>query len=187
MSTDRTLQRKESAVYVQTLLEAVKAENRVFEVSGQLEQAVTIIRGNFELRNTLGDQGVPLAARKNILAELFTGFDEALLAVLGIMVEREDIPLLSRVNEAYVEAAEEYLGSIILDVTTVVELDAPLREAIRKKYSAQLGRDVLLREHLDPSIMGGIVISTHGRRIDASVASQLESARAVLADVTSRG
>jgi F-type H+-transporting ATPase subunit delta len=187
MPTDRTLTRKASAVYAQTLLEAVKAEGRAFEVSGQLEQAMSVIRGSFELRNTLDDHGIPLAVRTGILAELFAGFDASLLAVLGVMVERGDLPLLSRVNEAYIDAAEESLGSIILDITTAVALDGPLREALKKKYAAQLGKDVLLREHVDPSIVGGIVISTHGRRIDASIVSQLERARVVLADVTSRG
>jgi F-type H+-transporting ATPase subunit delta len=62
----------------------------------------------------------------------------------------------------------------------VVELDDGLRDGIRKKYSAQFGKGVLLREHTDPSLVGGIVLSAHGRRIDASVASQLESARVVL-------
>ena len=38
----------------------------------------------------------------------------------------------------------------------------------------------MLREHIDKSLLGGILMSANGKRIDASVLSQLESARNVL-------
>ena len=69
---------------------------------------------------------------------------------------------------------------VAVDVTTAVELSDALRESISAKLAADLGKGVVLRETVDPSIIGGIVISTHGHRIDASLASQLENARLVL-------
>ena len=52
---------------------------------------------------------------------------------------------------------------------------------------ADLGHEVILREKVDPSIIGGIIISTHGHRIDASIASQLETARTVLSAAPTGG
>jgi F-type H+-transporting ATPase subunit delta len=187
MPIDRTLTRRASVIYAEVLLEATRAEGTVFEVSGELEQALAAIRGNGELRGALTDRTIPDEARVDILREVFAGLDAALLEVLAVMVQRGDIPLLARVNEAYIEGAEKALDSVIIDVTTVVALDEGLRDRIREKYSAQFGRGVLLREHVDPSLVGGIVLSTHGRRIDASVVSQLESARVVLSTVSSGG
>ena len=63
---------------------------------------------------------------------------------------------------------------------TAVELDDHLREVITKKAEADLGTNVVLREHIDKSLLGGILMSANGKRIDASVLSQLESARNVL-------
>ena len=40
--------------------------------------------------------------------------------------------------------------------------------------------DVYKRQHLDASLLGGILMSVGGKRIDASVVSQLENARTVL-------
>ena len=61
-----------------------------------------------------------------------------------------------------------------------LELDDRLREVITKKAEADLGTNVVLREHIDKSLLGGILMSANGKRIDASVLSQLESARNVL-------
>lgn len=66
----------------------------------------------------------------------------------------------------------------VVDVTTVVELDDHLREVITKA-EADLGTNVVLREHRQV-LLGGILMSANGKRIDASVLSQLESARNVL-------
>ena len=54
----------------------------------------------------------------------------------------------------------------------VVELDDHLREVITKKAEADLGTNVVLREHIDKSLLGGILMSANGKRIDASVLSR---------------
>ena len=81
---------------------------------------------------------------------------------------------------SYGEQLERKLNVTVVDVTTVVELDDHLREVITKKAEADLGTNVVLREHIDKSLLGGILMSANGKRIDASVLSQLESARNVL-------
>jgi len=117
--------------------------------------------------------------------EVFREYDACLVAVLAVMAERGDMDLLSRVCEEYVSLAEEATGTVMVDVTTVVALTDELRAAIRKKLSAGFeGKDVVLREHIDRSILGGIVMSAHGKRIDASASTQLEQARVVLSTVS---
>ncbi|MCL1847067.1 MAG: ATP synthase F1 subunit delta [Coriobacteriia bacterium] len=180
MPIDRALIRKKSTVYAQTLLEALPDDAARFAASGELEQVLTTTRGHLELRNTLTDHTLTPESRAAILREVFTGFREELLVVLSVVVERDDLGILGRINERYLELLEETLNAVILDVTTVVELDDGLRESIKKRFSSQFGKTVLLREHIDASLLGGIVISTHGSRIDASVQTQLASARKAL-------
>jgi len=187
MTTDRSLARKAAGVYANTLLEATQAQGNSFAVSGQLAQLLAAIQASTELRTTLADRTIPGQARAGVLKQVFCEYDKSLLAVLGVLVERDDLELLPRVNEAYVYAAEAALDAVFIDVTTVVPLDDELRQAIANKYQAQLGATVLLREHIDASILGGIILSTHGRRIDASVSSQLDNARTVLTTANSGG
>jgi F-type H+-transporting ATPase subunit delta len=187
MITDRTLAKKASQVYAEVLLEAVSASSNAFEVGGQLETVYKTVAGTVELRDVLTDHAIEVSVRQGVIRDLFADFDPALLSVLDVMIERGDVRLLNRINEAYAFLAEQELNAVFIDVTTAVELDDALRSSIRKKYSAQFGKDVLLREYVDPSLVGGIVLSAHGRRIDASVASQLESARRVLSTIPSGG
>jgi F-type H+-transporting ATPase subunit delta len=180
MTTSAIVAKAEAAVYAQVLLDAASSSNTVFEVAGQLNDLLKAVRGSIDLRNALIDDTTPVEVRRNIAQEVFVGYDPALLAVFDVMIDREDIDVLSRTAAVYSKLAEEALGAVIIDVTTVVALDDSLRAKIIDKYSTQLGTGILLREHIDPALVGGIVLSAHGKRIDASVVSQLESARVTL-------
>lgn len=187
MPSNRMLIKREVTTYAEVLLDASKAAGNVFEVAGQLEELQKVIRMHPGLKETLADASAGIEVRASIINEVFKGFDNALLEVFTVMVDRHEMALLHRVVEEFGILAEEALGVVIIDVTTVVELDDELREAIKQKFAAQFGKDVMLREHVDTSILGGIVIGAHGKRIDASVATQLEKTRVALSSQMSGG
>jgi F-type H+-transporting ATPase subunit delta len=125
--------------------------------------------------------------RAAIAREVFAGLFLPLVETLAVLVERDNFDLLSSVADQYGVVSEERRGVVSVDVTTAVALTEALRGSISTKLSADLGKAVVLREKVDPAIIGGIVISTHGHRIDASIASQLESARLVLSTAPTGG
>jgi F-type H+-transporting ATPase subunit delta len=182
MPTDRLQDRKAAGVYAATLFEAAQATDAVFVVADELDDLYAALIVNFRLREALSNPALSAAGRRALATELFGEYNAALLAVFGVMLERGDLRLLAKLREAYTERVEEALGVVIIEVTTAVALDEALREVIRTKYAAQFGAEVVLRERLDASLLGGIVLSAHGKRIDASVASQLERARVALSD-----
>ena len=128
-----------------------------------------------DLSDALEDSSYTPEQRGQLVRNLFASSNPVLVDVLAVMAEREDFALLSRVWASYGEQLERKLN-----VTVVDELDDHLREVITKKAEADLGTNVVLREHIDKSLLGGILMSANGKRIDASVLSQLESARNVL-------
>lgn len=180
MKTNATLTRSKATVYAEVLLEAAKASDKVLAVANEFDELLAAVRGSIELRNALTDTMLPLEGKKALSAEIFAGFEPELIWVFDVMVERNDLSALARTHEIFIDLVEKELNAVIVDVTTVVPLDDSLREQITAKYSAQFGKGVVLREHIDESLIGGVVLSAHGKRIDASVSSQLEVARHAL-------
>ena len=169
MPHNRLLVKEEIATYAETLFSAASAEGqeRVLAVRDQLEQVVFLYRGNADLRDAFDEIAYTAEQRRTIAQGVFEGFDPLLASVLSVMAERQDFSELSQ--------------------TTVVELDDELRTLISEKVAADLGKSVVLREHVDPSILGGIIMSTQGKRIDASIVSKLEQARTVLSESNDGG
>ncbi|WP_428422361.1 ATP synthase F1 subunit delta [Paraeggerthella hominis] len=183
MPTNRHVQREKVATYASVLLEGAYVaggQDAVLEVRDQAERIVRIVRSNMDLSDALEDSSYTPEQRNELARKVFAQANPVLVDVLAVMAERGDFALLSRVWVSYGEALERKLNVSVVDVTTVVELDDHLREVIVKKTQADLGTNVVLREHIDPSLLGGILMSANGKRIDASVKSQLESARNVL-------
>lgn len=189
MPHNRLLVKEEIATYAEALFSAASAEGqeRVLAVRDQLEQVVFLYRGNADLRDAFDEIAYTAEQRRTIAQGVFEGFDPLLASVLSVMAERQDFSELSQINNAFAALIDERLGLAVVDVTTVVELDDELRTLISEKVAADLGKSVVLREHVDPSILGGIIMSTQGKRIDASIVSKLEQARTVLSESNDGG
>ena len=190
MPNNRLLAKEEVATYSGMLLDAALEQGgaeRVLEVREQLDFVLRTYRGNADLREALGNPAYSPEQRHTLAVNVFDGIDPLAVSVIAVMAERGDLDKLSSTVNAYRNAAEEKLGVAVVDVTTVVALDDHLREVIKKKAEADLGTNVVLRESIDKSLIGGILMSANGKRIDASMTSQLEAARNVLKQTTDGG
>lgn len=181
MPSDRSLQRAIVATYASVLLGEAREAGTVFEVDGELSAIADIVSGNARLMAALKDDSIAVDARKNLVSTVFAQAAPAVRSMLGLMVERQEVGLLRQVREEYTRIAEEELGAVFVTVTTAVTLDDHLREVINDKLVGDFGTKVLVRETVDPQILGGIVMDARGKRIDASVRTQLERARVALA------
>ena len=160
MPTNRQILKEKVATYASVLLDGAYeagGQDAVLEVRDQAERILRIARSNMDLSDALEDSSYTPEQRGQLVRNLFASSNPVLVDVLAVMAERGDFALLSRVWASYGEQLERKLNVTVVDVTTVV-----------------------LREHIDKSLLGGILMSANGKRIDASVLSQLESARNVL-------
>lgn len=190
MPTNRLLVKEETAVYANTMLQAAQEEGgieRVVALRDQLGQVLHAFREDSTLREAMSNSALSAQQRYELVSNVFQELDPLATSTLAIMAERGSLDRLSAVLQAFLDGAEEKLGVSIVDVTTVVELDDELRKVIKDKVSADLGHDVVLCEHIDKSILGGIIMTTNGKHIDASVLFQLEKARAALKETADGG
>lgn len=178
------------AAYANAALEGAHnagGRDAVVEVRNQLIQILEFMSTNIKLRLSLDDEAYSPEQRSQIAHSVFEGYHPILVELLGVMASRGDVEKLRRVYNDYEGLIVSKLDFNVVDVTTVVDLDDNLRTVIKNKVEADLGRDCVLVEHKDPSIMGGIVMSTMGNYIDASLRSQFDKARIVLKEKTDGG
>lgn len=69
-------------------------------------------------------------------------------------------------------------GHIEANVTTAYPLDTSLKHAVVEYVKRiESASDVEVLEHIDPSILGGIIIETPSKRFDASITTKLKRLR----------
>jgi len=183
MPTNRLVVKEQIATYTQLLFDAVKndgGQDGVLTVRDQLITIVAALRGNADLDSALKDPGYTPEQKSQLVRGVFADANPALVSTLAVMAERGETDYLARVSEGFVKKMADELNLVVVDVATVVELDDHLRELIKQKAEAGLGKTVVLQEHIDKSMIGGIIMSTADERIDASILSQIEKTRSVL-------
>jgi F-type H+-transporting ATPase subunit delta len=107
-------------------------------------------------------------------------FSPEVLEMLGRMQDESDLTLLRQVYEdlkAMLDAEDE---TVTVDVTTAVPMNAELRRKVRDKCAADFDAPIFLVEHVEPKIIGGIIIEARGHRRDASIRAQLVNVRKTL-------
>jgi F-type H+-transporting ATPase subunit delta len=172
----------DAAAYARVLFELASLADSVDATDVSMGAVVAAVRGELQLREALTDTSVPVEAKRAVLRDIFgDSVTPEALAIVTVLVERGHTAQLSDVARLYSEVAEAERGIVAADVTTAVPLDDALRASLTDKLAASLGRPVSLREHVDGSILGGVVIKVAGRVLDGSVASQLDGVRRALA------
>ena len=64
-------------------------------------------------------------------------------------------------------------GIVEASVTTAVPLDDGQRKKLMEKLSAMTGKQIVLKERLDPAVLGGVRLEMDGKRYDNTVQSRL--------------
>ena len=190
MPANRLIAKEEVATYASVLFDAANDRgglDAVLDVRTQMEAVMAATRSDMDLARALSDPDATDEQRYEVAKGTFAACEPELGEGLAVMAQRSDMAFLPRVFEAYSGLMAEKLDTIVLDVTTVVPLDDELRRIIQEKTKADLGRNVVLHEHIDKSILGGIIMSTGEKRIDASIISQLNHARNVLKETSDGG
>lgn len=188
MSADRNIESGKVKLYSKSILECAHGDrDKILLFDTQLRELVQAYYVNKKMAIAFAEDTDDVSVRYELAAKVFETIDGDIRPIVVTMAVRGDIPLVSRISEAYTELAEQELNAVIVDVVTVVELDDHLRDVIGKKLKNDFGKDAIIREHIDPKIIGGITMSAHGRRVDASIASQLEVAREALTSTSTGG
>ncbi|MCI5800626.1 MAG: ATP synthase F1 subunit delta [Oscillospiraceae bacterium] len=122
--------------------------------------------------------------RTAIVEESFGGkIEPILLNFLKVLTEKG-------LMREFPHCVKEYRGRYneahnIEEVTAITAV--PLSEALCGKLSERLrsvtGKDILLHNRVEPSVMGGIRIEMAGRQIDGTVRSKLEGIRSSLLEI----
>ena len=183
MPTNRLIVKEQIATYTELLFEAAKNEGDaeyVLNVCGQAKQMVKAIRGNADLEGALKDPGYSPEQKAQIVRGVFADAEPVLVNTVAVMAERGEMALLPRVAEQLEDRIADELNLIIVNVETAVELDDNLRDLIKKKAETELGKKAVLVEHVDKSMLGGVVLSTKDERLDASLLTQVEKTREAL-------
>lgn len=168
--------------YAQALFELARERDELETARHALEGVARAAAGDRRWR-WLTESPVLSPASREAALDLLLQEDVSPLVrrFLHVLVRKGRGTLLPAVVREFGRLADEAEGIREAEVTTSMPLDQESREALQRRLEAWTEGRVRLRERVDPSILGGLIVRVGDRRLDGSVRSRLEEMRRHLA------
>lgn len=172
-------------VYARALFEAAQEKSALEPVREGLEQVVTAAAEVPELRELLRNPQLDPRARAAALEDVLAGGDQLLRNFLLVLVDKGRIGELEVIAEEFERLVAEQEGVLSAELTTAVELSDDDERRLLQQIETASGRKVEATRHVDPGLIGGIVLQVGSHRLDASVRGRLDRLRRALVGASS--
>jgi len=90
---------------------------------------------------------------------------------------------LPAIIAAFKERAAGHRGEVTADVTSAVALSADQIKTLADTLKAKIGKSVTLNQHVDPSLIGGLVVKVGSQMIDSSLKTKLTAMKIAMKEV----
>ncbi len=164
-------------VYARALFEVAREQGKLDELREQLAQFADALESDRQLAIFFFSPYFSTAEKEQGLGRMLEGAEESFVNFLGLLIEKHRMPVLFRIRHAYQRLWDEQNKVLPVEITSAIELDQATTENLGRKIGERAGRRVTLAAHVDPEIIGGIVVRVGNSILDASIRNRLEQLR----------
>jgi F-type H+-transporting ATPase subunit delta len=162
--------------YARALHDLAKERQQTDAVGRDLATMADAVAREAELRDFFGRPWVSTAAKRAAGLEIAArlGLSALVRDFVGLVARQGRAQHFTDIAEAYRDMVDEDLGRLRARVRTAVPLGEPEREALRARLGQVMGgKQVLMEEEVDPTLLGGFVAEIGSYIVDGSLDGQL--------------
>ena len=165
--------------YANALYEEAKSSALIEEVTRDLRQLKEAAENDKDFAALVNSAMLTTADKLNVIKAISdTGaINKLTYAFLVVLTRNKRLGLLPEVAFAVNKRVSEERGEAEVTVSYAVPIDDSIRTALTKQLAALTKKRVVLKESLDPSLLGGMRILIGSVLYDVSVKGRLETLR----------
>jgi F-type H+-transporting ATPase subunit delta len=161
--------------YATPIIELAEEKKVLEEVKADMESFAGLCRDDKQFALMLKSPIIPHLKKAEILKKIFTGkVNELTLEAFDLITRKSRESLLAGIADAYLHLYNVKKGLAEVSVTTSLKLDADQRKAFEGLAKRMTGKTPILKEKVDPSIVGGYLLSLGDTQLDQTVSGQLK-------------
>jgi F-type H+-transporting ATPase subunit delta len=155
----------------------IGVDKGTFEAFGsELEALAGVYTESTELRQTLESPLFQTSQKRAILQQLLPRVapNATVQTFATLLVDRGRISLLPMISRAYQELVDQQLGRVRAVVVSAHPLDVMTEAEIQRALERRTGKKVVMKNEVDPSLIGGVVARVGGLVLDGSLRTRLD-------------
>jgi len=130
-----------------------------------------------ELRAVLRNPQIDARTKANVLQDLLGDADELVRNFLLLTAEKGRIAEIEEIAREFERLVARHERRISVGLTTAYELSDEEADRLISQIEQASGRKVDATRHVDPGLIGGLVLQAGSLRLDASVRGRLNRLR----------
>ncbi len=160
--------------YAKSLLDLAQDQGQLDAVKKDLENVISVLKSNSELLAILKNPIIKGDKKRTILAAIFEGkINPIILSFFYILVNKGRAAILLDIAQEFVREYNEAKGIVKASVTSATALSEANLADLQKIITEEIKAEVVLKNIVDPSLIGGFMVRVGDRQIDASIAGKL--------------
>ncbi len=164
-----------SKVYAEAIFEFALELNKIDEVNEDMQGICRIFEENPEFLELYKTPNISLDERKTLLDHTFSGhIMPEVLNFLKLLIDKNRGFYVLEIGSEFEHMVEEHKGILKGVVQVTCTLTDDQIKKLEDKLSTSTGKQVILSQKFDPSIIGGIVVSLGDKVIDNSLKKKLD-------------
>jgi F-type H+-transporting ATPase subunit delta len=164
-------------VYSRSLFEVAQEHGKLDRIKDELDAFADALAENRELSVFFFSPYFSTQEKEDGLRRTVVDADPTLVNLLQVLIENHRLPVIHRIRRQFDVLWDRENRRLPVEVTSAVELDRSVIEALEAGIREQTGQTVELASIVDPDILGGIVLRVGNSILDASVRHRLEQLR----------
>jgi F-type H+-transporting ATPase subunit delta len=164
-------------VYGRSLFQVAREQGKLDELREQLGQLVDALNENRQLAVFFFSPYFSTKEKQEGLGRLLDGAEEIFLNFLKLLIDNHRMPVIFRIRDEYERLWDEENKTLPVEITSAIALDEKTTESLGRQIGERAGRKVTLAAHVDPDILGGIIVRVGNSILDASIRNRLEQLR----------
>lgn len=159
--------------YAKAILDVSNANNQAEVVNGDMKQIFDTISENNELKTFLENPTIKGEKKVAALKEIFTTASNDTQKLFALLLQNNRIELLATIASQYNTLYDELKGKQIAYITTATPLTPEMESKVMAKVKELSSKEVKIVNEIDPSIIGGFIITINDQQYNASLSNQL--------------
>ncbi len=163
--------------YAQALFRFAKQKGQIEEQERELGEISEIFSQHPNVWRLLSSPNVASYEKERLFKGIFPKISQGSFSIFSLLLSRQRLSLINQIAESFSFLVNKEANRKIAIFTTAIKPNNDVCARLTKKIEDALGCKVILKVEIDPEIIGGGVLAIDDKRIDGSIASDLERMR----------
>lgn len=163
-----------SKKYGVAIFELAKEKDKLSGVKNELDKIMGLIKDNDELNEVFFHPRIRPDTKKKIIHEIFKEqVSDLLFNYLYLLIDKRREFYLEYIIKEFKKLYNQEKKIMEVEVVSAITLNEKMKNKLQNKIKSKIDNKVLIKEKIDPSIIGGLIIKIGDHIIDGSIKNKL--------------